>query len=151
MSWALPYAIEKIVLTDLSQAVHFCKRNLPFIKGRVLVQTSPGGAYNLQEILDSARLFVKEFQRAGVPRERYCIKIMATGPGVVAANILSRASIPILGTGVFTVAQAVACFQAHCLFISPYYNSIADLQSVSLQFESPNGYQQSWSERPIRD
>ncbi|EWZ85654.1 hypothetical protein FOWG_10760 [Fusarium oxysporum f. sp. lycopersici MN25] len=105
-------------------AVHLCKRNASLIKGRVLVQTSPSAAYNFQETLDHARLYVSEFEKAGVPKSRYCIKIMATGPGLNAAKVLQDQGISTLGTGVFSVAQAVACSQAGCLYISPYYNEI---------------------------
>ncbi|RKL01599.1 hypothetical protein BFJ68_g12248 [Fusarium oxysporum] len=105
-------------------AVHLCKRNASLIKGHVLVQTSPSAAYNFQETLDHARLYVSEFEKAGVPKSRYCIKIMATGPGLNAAKVLQDQGISTLGTGVFSVAQAVACSQAGCLYISPYYNEI---------------------------
>ncbi|KAF5563269.1 transaldolase [Fusarium napiforme] len=105
-------------------AVHLCKRNLDLIKGRVLVQTSPSAAYKLQETLDHARLYASEFERPGIPNDRYCIKIMATGPGLNAAKILQEEGISTLGTGVFSVVQAVACSQAGCLYISPYYNEI---------------------------
>lgn len=47
---------------------------------------------------------------------------MATGPGLSAAKILNGEGISTLGTGVFSVAQAIACSQAGCLFVSPYYN-----------------------------
>ncbi|EGU78260.1 hypothetical protein FOXB_11233 [Fusarium oxysporum f. sp. conglutinans Fo5176] len=99
-------------------AVHLCKRNVSLIKGRVLVQTSPSAAYNFQETLDHARI--------------YCIKIMATGPGLNAAKVLQDEGISTLGTGVFSVAQAVACSQAGCLYISPYYNEIRVHMNPSL-------------------
>lgn len=102
--------------------MHLCKRNIDLIKGRVLVQTSPSAAYNFQETLDHARIYVSEFEKAGIPKNRYCIKIMATGPGLNAAKILQDEGISTLGTGVFSVIQAVACSQAGCLYISPYYN-----------------------------
>ncbi|KAF4441437.1 hypothetical protein FACUT_2745 [Fusarium acutatum] len=105
-------------------AVHLCKRNINLIKGRVLVQTSPSAAYNFKETLDHARLYVSEFEKAGIPKNRYCIKIMATGPGLNAAKVLQSEGISTLGTGVFSVAQAVASSQAGCLYISPYYNEI---------------------------
>ncbi|CZR44904.1 uncharacterized protein FPRO_14656 [Fusarium proliferatum ET1] len=84
-------------------AVHLCKRSIDLIKGRVLVQTSPSAVCNFQETLDHARIYVSEFEKAGIPKNRYYIKIMATG--------------------VFSVIQAVACSQAGCLYISPYYNA----------------------------
>ncbi|KAF4950021.1 hypothetical protein FGADI_8467 [Fusarium gaditjirri] len=105
-------------------AVKLCERNIGLIKGRVLVQTSPSAAYNFQETLDHARLYVSEFEKAGIPKNRDCIKIMATGPGLNAAKILQEEGITTLGTGAFSIAQAVACSQAGCSYISPYYNDI---------------------------
>ncbi|KAH7034675.1 putative transaldolase [Microdochium trichocladiopsis] len=107
-------------------AVLFSSQNLTAISGRVLVQTLPSTANDVNATVEHARAYVAEFARAGVPRDRYCIKIMATGAGVNAAEVLSGEGIPTLGTGIFSVEQAVACSQAGCLFISPYYNDVAD-------------------------
>jgi transaldolase len=88
------------------------------------VQTIPSAAYSLEHTLAHARLYAEEFHRLGVPRERFCIKILATGPGLNAARILQSEGIDTLGTAVFGVEQAIACSQASCLFISPYFNGI---------------------------
>ncbi|EXM18848.1 hypothetical protein V3481_016380 [Fusarium oxysporum f. sp. vasinfectum] len=77
-------------------------------------------------------MYVSEFEKAGITKNRYCIKIMATGPGLNAAKVLQDEGISTLGTGVFTVAQAVACSQASCLYISPYYNEIRVHMNPSL-------------------
>uniref|UniRef100_A0A0D2Y1K9 Transaldolase n=1 Tax=Fusarium oxysporum (strain Fo5176) TaxID=660025 RepID=A0A0D2Y1K9_FUSOF len=50
--------------------------------------------------------------------------IMLACPGLNAAKVLQDEGISTLGTGVFSVAQAVACSQAGCLYISPYYNEM---------------------------
>lgn len=99
-----------------------CKENLGSILGRVLVQTSPSQAYDTDATIEHAKLYDREFQLRGVPRERFCIKIPATGPGVIAMQRLSQEGIPVLGTAVFSVEQAIACSQAGCISISPYYN-----------------------------
>jgi transaldolase len=99
-----------------------CKKNIPNISGRVLLQTLPSEAYNTKNTLDHAHLYDKEFARAGISRERYCIKIPSTGPALNAAKVLSEEGIPTLGTAMFNLAQAIACSQAGCLYISPYYN-----------------------------
>lgn len=99
-----------------------CKKNIDSIKGRVLLQTLPSRAYNTQDTLDHARLYDREFARAGISRERYCIKIPSTGPALNAAKILSAEGIPTLGTALFGLPQAIACSQAGMLYISPYYN-----------------------------
>ncbi|KAK6380873.1 hypothetical protein LTS17_005074 [Exophiala oligosperma] len=99
-----------------------CKENIDSILGRVLVQTSPSQAYDTAATIEHAKLYDREFQQRGISRERFCIKIPATGPGVLAMRHLSREGVPVLGTAVFSVEQAIACSQAGCIYISPYYN-----------------------------
>ncbi|KAH8167456.1 hypothetical protein CIB48_g794 [Xylaria polymorpha] len=103
-------------------AVLMCKKNIDNISGRVLLQTLPSKAYDTQATVDHARLYDREFARVGIGRDRYCIKIPATGPALNAAKILSQEGISTLGTAVFGLPQAIACSQAGCLYISPYYN-----------------------------
>jgi transaldolase len=117
--------IDRNMLTS-SQAVLMCKKNIDSIQGRVLLQTLPSKAYDTQATLDHARLYDKEFARAGISRERFCIKIPSTGPALNAAKILSTEGIPTLGTALFSLAQAIACSQAGMLYISPYYNGTLD-------------------------
>lgn len=105
-----------------------CKKNIDSIRGRVLLQTIPSKAYDTQATLEHARLYDKEFAQAGIGRDRYCIKIPATAPALNAAKILSQEGIPTLGTALFGLPQAIACSQAGCLYISPYYNGLSDLR-----------------------
>lgn len=104
------------------QGTLMCKENLNSIQGRMLVQTSPSQAYDTEKIIAHAKLYDQEFKQRGVARDRFCIKIPATGPGVIAMKHLAQEGIPVLGTAVFNLEQAVACSQAGCLSISPYYN-----------------------------
>lgn len=108
--------------TETLKAVKLCLRNIDLIQGRVLVQTLPSAAYNESQTLVHARAYIAQFAKAGISKDRYCIKIMATGPGLQVAKILSDEGVCILGTGVFSVEQAIACSQAGCFYISPYYN-----------------------------
>lgn len=103
-------------------AVLMCKKNIPNIRGRVLLQTLPSKAYDTEATLAHARLYDAEFARAGIGRDRYCIKIPSTGPALNAAKVLSAEGIPTLGTALFSLAQAIACSQAGMLYISPYFN-----------------------------
>ncbi|KAH0499799.1 hypothetical protein TgHK011_006965 [Trichoderma gracile] len=103
-------------------AVLMCKKNIDLIQGRVLLQTLPSKAYDTQATLDHARLYDQEFARAGIGRDRYCIKIPSTGPALNAAKVLSAEGIPTLGTALFGLPQAIACSQAGMLYISPYFN-----------------------------
>lgn len=73
---------------------------------------------------------------------------MATGPGLNAAKVLQDEGISTMDTGVFSVAQAVACSQAGCLYISPYYNgkrdhSVHNALADLLQFRNANSLEPS--------
>ncbi|KJR90067.1 transaldolase [Sporothrix schenckii 1099-18] len=103
-------------------AVLMVKKNIDMISGRVLLQTLPSKAYDTEFTLSHARLHDAEFKRAGISRDRFAIKIPSTGPALNAAKILQAEGIQTLGTALFGVPQAVACSQAGCLYISPYYN-----------------------------
>ncbi|KAL2204355.1 aldolase [Sarocladium strictum] len=113
-------------------AVLMCKKNIDMIRGRVLLQTLPSKAYDTQFTLDHARLYDQEFARAGIGRDRYCIKIPSTGPALNAAKQLSSEGIPTLGTALFGLPQAIACSQAGMLYISPYYNETQAHDDLSL-------------------
>ena len=106
-------------------AVQMCKKNIDMISGRVLLQTLPSKAYDTAATLAHARLYDAEFARAGIGRDRFTIKIPSTGPALNAARTLQAEGIQTLGTALFGVPQAVACSQARCLYISPYYNETA--------------------------
>ncbi|PWN53409.1 aldolase [Violaceomyces palustris] len=106
-------------------SVKLCSLNLPNISGRALLQASPSHAYNTEGIVAHALAYAREFAAAGIGRDRFCIKILTTGPGMLAAKILEQEhGIRTLGTGLFSVPQALAAAQAGCLYISPYYNEI---------------------------
>ena len=98
------------------------KANIDNIQGRCLLQTLPSNAYDTQKTLEHARAYAREFARAGISKDRYCIKIPSTGPALSACPILKAEGIRTLGTALFSVHQAIAASQAGCLYISPYYN-----------------------------
>ncbi|KAJ4294072.1 hypothetical protein N0V90_007761 [Kalmusia sp. IMI 367209] len=97
--------------------VGMCKANIDNIKGRVALQINPHEAYDTQAVLQHARAYAREFERAGIPKTRYFIKIPATGPALNAAPVLEAEGIRTLGTAVFSLAQAIACSQAGMLYI----------------------------------
>jgi transaldolase len=101
-----------------------CKNNIDNIKGRVLLQVYPNEAYDTKAVLDSARAYAKEFERAGISQDRYCIKIPSTGPALNACPQLKKEGIATLGTALFGLPQAIAASQAGCLYISPYFNEV---------------------------
>lgn len=98
------------------------KANLDNIQGRCLLQTLPSDAYDTEKTLKQARAYAREFEKLGVSKDRFCIKIPSTGPALSACPILKEEGIRTLGTALFSVHQAIAASQAGCLYISPYYN-----------------------------
>lgn len=106
----------------LPQAVLLTKENINNIKGRVLLQVLPSEAYNKDAVIAHGRMYAEEFAKAGISKDRYCIKIPSTGPALNGAKVLESEGIRTLGTALFGLPQAIACSQAGCLYISPYYN-----------------------------
>jgi len=98
------------------------KENINNIQGRVLLQVLPSEAYNTAAVIAHGRMYAEEFERAGISKDRYCIKIPSTGMALNGAKVLESEGIRTLGTALFSLAQAIACSQAGCLYISPYYN-----------------------------
>ncbi|KAK0369958.1 transaldolase, partial [Colletotrichum limetticola] len=109
------------VILDRMSAL-LCAKNIENIQGRVLLQSSAFHAYDTDKVVAHARSYAREFEKAGIAKDRICIKIPSTGPALNAAPILAREGICTLGTSLFSVAQAIAASQAGCLSISPYYN-----------------------------
>ncbi|KAL0933429.1 transaldolase [Colletotrichum truncatum] len=109
------------VILDRMSAL-LCAKNIENIQGRVLLQTSAFHAYDTEKIIAHARSYAREFEKLGIPKDRICIKIPATGPALNAGPILLKEGIRTLGTSLFSVSQAIAASQAGCLSISPYYN-----------------------------
>ncbi|PNY29012.1 Transaldolase [Tolypocladium capitatum] len=101
-----------------------CKKNIELIQERVLLQTLPSNAYNTEKTVEHALQYDEEFARSGIGRDRYCIKIPATGPALNAAKILSDQGIATLGTAVSGLPQAIACSQAGCMYVGPYFNEV---------------------------
>ncbi|KAJ7187758.1 hypothetical protein C8R46DRAFT_1052477 [Mycena filopes] len=109
-----------------------CAGNIGNIQGRVLLQTSAFHAYDTQKVVDHARRYAVELEKVGISKDRFCIKIPATGPALNAGAILLKEGIRTLGTSLFSVPQAIAASQAGCLYISPYYNEIAAHADLTL-------------------
>ncbi|EXJ55386.1 transaldolase [Cladophialophora yegresii CBS 114405] len=103
-------------------AVTFCARNVPYLSGRVLVQTSLRQVHDRDAIIKHCLTYAAGFEQAGVPRDRFAIKLPFSGSAVSAALELNAQGIRTLATAAFSLEQAIAASQSNCLFISPYYN-----------------------------
>nr|KAK5448456.1 hypothetical protein LTR18_001544 [Exophiala xenobiotica] len=112
------------VVYDMA-AVSFCARNVPYLSGCVLVQTSLRHVNDRSAIIKQCHSYAKGFESAGVPKDRFAIKLPFSGSAASAAVELNTQGIRTLATTVFSLEQAIAASQSNCLFISPYYNEIA--------------------------
>ncbi|KAJ5114810.1 hypothetical protein NUU61_000569 [Penicillium alfredii] len=108
------------ILTRMSALL--CAKNIDNIKGRVLLQSSAFGAYDTNKVVEHARAYAREFEKVGIFKDRFCIKIPCTGPALNASPILLKEGIRTLGTILYSLPQAIAASQAGCLSISPYIN-----------------------------
>jgi len=113
-------------------SVLLCAANIDNIQGRVLLQTSPFHAYDTDKVVKHARAYAREFEKVGISKDRFCIKIPCTGPAMNAGPILLKDGIRTLGTSLFSLPQAIASSQAGCLYISPYYNEVRAHADLSL-------------------
>lgn len=99
-----------------------CARNVPYLSGRVLLQSSLRYANDKEAIVRQCRSYAKGFEELGVPQDRVCFKLPFTGAAACAALELNAEGIRTLATTVFSLEQAIAASQSNCLFISPYFN-----------------------------
>ncbi|OAL24959.1 hypothetical protein AYO20_10562 [Fonsecaea nubica] len=76
-------------------------------------------------IIKQCHEYAEAFEKSGVSRDRFAIKVPFSGAAASAALELNAEGIRTLATAVFSLEQAIAASQSNCLFISPYYNEIA--------------------------
>jgi transaldolase len=73
-----------------------------------------------------ARSLIADYASRGVGREHILIKLASTWEGVQAATVLQKEGIDCNMTLLFSLAQAVACANAHAFLISPFVGRILD-------------------------
>ncbi len=72
------------------------------------------------------RTIIKQYEDAGISRQRVLIKIASTWEGIKAAEKLETEGIHCNLTLLFGVHQAVACAEAKVTLISPFVGRILD-------------------------
>ncbi len=107
-------------------AVAFGKRILEIIPGRVSTEVDARLSYDTEATLATARDLIKEYEAAGISRDRILIKIASTWEGIKAAEILEQEGIHCNLTLLFGLHQAIACAEAKVTLISPFVGRILD-------------------------
>jgi transaldolase len=109
-----------------SLAVAFGLKILEIIPGRVSTEVDARLSYDTEKSIETARDIIKQYEAAGVSRERVLIKLASTWEGIKAAEILEKEGIHCNMTLLFGLHQAIACAEAKATLISPFVGRILD-------------------------
>src|ERR1700743_1700961 len=107
-------------------AVAFGKKILAIVPGRVSTEVDARLSFATAATMKQAREIIKQYDEAGISRERVLIKIASTWPGIKAAEQLEKEGIHCNLTLLFGMHQAVACAEAKVTLISPFVGRILD-------------------------
>ena len=107
-------------------AVAFGKKILEIVPGRVSTEVDARLSYNTEATIEQARAIIKQYDAAGIGRDRVLIKIAATWEGIRAAEVLEKEGIHCNLTLIFGLHQAIACAEAGVTLISPFVGRILD-------------------------
>jgi transaldolase len=123
-----PSASDKDVATLAFKtlAVAFGRKILEIVPGRVSTEVDARLSYDREKTLAQARDIIKQYDEAGIGRERVLIKIASTWEGIKAAEILEQEGIHCNLTLLFGLHQAIACAEAKVTLISPFVGRILD-------------------------
>ncbi len=107
-------------------AVAFGKKILEVIPGRVSTEVDARLSYDGEATMQQAREIIKQYDEAGISRDRVLIKIASTWEGIQAAGQLEKEGIHCNLTLLFGMHQAIACAEAKVTLISPFVGRILD-------------------------
>jgi transaldolase len=107
-------------------AVAFGKKILAIVPGRVSTEVDARLSFDTAATMKQAREIIKQYDEAGISRERVLIKIASTWPGIKAAEQLEKEGIHCNLTLLFGMHQAIACAEAKVTLISPFVGRILD-------------------------
>jgi len=109
-----------------SLAVAFGKKILEIVPGRVSTEVDARLSYDTEKTIAQAHAIIKQYESAGIKKERILIKIASTWEGIKAAEQLEQEGIHCNLTLLFGLHQAIACAEAKVTLISPFVGRILD-------------------------
>ncbi len=109
-----------------SLAVAFGLKILKIVPGRVSTEVDARLSYDTEKTKQQARDIIKQYDAAGIGRERVLIKVASTWEGIKAAEDLEKEGIHCNLTLLFGLHQAIACAEAKVTLISPFVGRILD-------------------------
>lgn len=107
-------------------AVAFGRKILEIVPGRVSTEVDARMSYDTGKTMEQAHDIIRQYEEAGISRERVLIKIASTWEGIKAAEQLEKEGIHCNLTLLFGLHQAVACAEAKVTLISPFVGRILD-------------------------
>ncbi len=107
-------------------AVAFGRKILEIVPGRVSTEVDARMSYDTAKTIEQAHDIIKQYEDAGISRERVLIKIASTWEGIQAAEKLETEGIHCNLTLLFGLHQAIACAEAKVTLISPFVGRILD-------------------------
>jgi transaldolase len=107
-------------------SVEFGLRILRIVSGRVSTEVDARLSYDTAGSVEKARSLIKQYEAAGVSRDRVLIKLASTWEGIRAAELLEREGIHCNMTLLFGMHQAVAAAEAKVTLVSPFVGRILD-------------------------
>jgi transaldolase len=107
-------------------AVNFGEALTKIVPGRVSTEVDADLSFDTEATIAKARALIADYKSRGVERDRILIKIASTWEGAQAAAVLQREGIDCNLTLIFSLAQAIACADAHAFLISPFVGRILD-------------------------
>ncbi|GGG65307.1 transaldolase [Edaphobacter dinghuensis] len=117
---------EVAALAFKNLAVAFGLKILEIVPGRVSTEVDARLSYDTEKSIETARDIIKQYEAAGISRERVLIKLASTWEGIKAAEILEKEGIHCNMTLLFGLHQAIACAEAKVTLISPFVGRILD-------------------------
>jgi transaldolase len=107
-------------------AIAFGKKILEIVPGRVSTEVDARLSYDTEKTIAMAHDIIKQYDAAGIGRDRVLIKIASTWEGIRAAEVLEKEGIHCNLTLLFGLHQAVAAADASVTLISPFVGRILD-------------------------
>lgn len=119
-------AAEVVTLAFDRLAVSFGLKILEIIEGRVSTEVDARLSFDTEGTIAKGRDLIKQYEAAGISKERVLIKIAATWEGIQAAAVLEKEGIHTNLTLLFGLHQAIACAENGITLISPFVGRILD-------------------------
>ncbi|MGB6742013.1 MAG: transaldolase [Terracidiphilus sp.] len=107
-------------------AIAFGKKILAIVPGRVSTEVDARLSFDTQATIAQAHSIIKQYDDAGIGRDRVLIKIASTWEGIRAAEVLEKEGIHCNLTLLFGLHQAIAAADAGVTLISPFVGRILD-------------------------